>query len=304
MIIEKLVRNVTQNSGFTHQASSRPGDVMEYQVTVRSNSTVASTQVSVTDEPELNQTILTNFQKLWASRNYDGTLQNRSTMSFGQLSSGQDIKILYQYAVSSSAASGARVCNTATARSTNTSAVSDSACVTVNGQVSGSNVFLTYSKKAWNDTKNQDATTVPAGREDYITYTLTVQNSGNADQNSFIITDDLSGILPLADMVDAGGGTLAGNTLTYPSLTVPAGGTVNKTFRVRVKFNLASNISYSMRNTYGNTVTVVINTPPAPLVPPKTGGATDAAAALGFGGLITSAGVLLRKKNLIKLIFS
>ena len=47
-----------------------------------------------------------------------------------------------------------------------------------NGNVLGGNVNLTYSKSAFNNTKNQDATAVIASREDYITYTLTVQNSG------------------------------------------------------------------------------------------------------------------------------
>jgi uncharacterized repeat protein (TIGR01451 family) len=105
--------------------------------------------------------------------------------------------------------------------------VQDDAWVFISG-VQGGNVSLNYSKKAWNDSKGADATSVNASKEDYITYTLTVTNNGNTPANSFVITDDLSGVLPYADMSDNGGGTVSGNVITYPALTIPAGGSVSK----------------------------------------------------------------------------
>jgi uncharacterized repeat protein (TIGR01451 family) len=179
--------------------------------------------------------------------------------------------------------------------------VQDTACV--GGTVQGTNVILQLYKKARNDTKNADATQVPASREDYITYTLTVTNVGNSDATNYVITDSLSGVLPLADIIDLGGGSLNGQTLSYPAVTIPANGTVSRTFRVRVKYFLSPSISYQMLNTFGNTVTVLIN-PPTPYVPPKTGGMTDVLGGLGFAGLLTSVFVLQRKKNLFQLIFS
>ena len=118
-----------------------------------------------------------------------------------------------------------------------------------NGSVQGGNVNLTYSKSALNNTKNQDATAVVASPEDYITYTLTVSNSGNTPANNFVITDDLSQVLPYADFSDYGGGTLNGNVISFPGITVPANGSVTRSFEVRVKYGLASNLSYVMTNT-------------------------------------------------------
>ena len=170
--------------------------------------------------------------------------------------------------------------------------------------VLGGNVGLTYSKRAVNETKNADATTVNASREDFITYTLTVANNGNTPANNFIITDDLSQVLPYADMVDNGGGSLGGNTINYPGITVPAGGSVSRSFKVRVKFSLAPNLSYSMSNTYGNTVAIRINAPQVlgAFVAPKTGVETMG---FTFAGMFTAAFVALKKrKGLMKLIFT
>ena len=50
-----------------------------------------------------------------------------------------------------------------------------------------------------------------------------------------------------------------GNTITFPGITVPADGSVTRSFQVVVKI-LYTNLSYTMSNTYGNTVNITINT--------------------------------------------
>src|SRR5262249_10208278 len=132
------------------------------------------------------------------------------------------------------AGSGSTLQNTGFARGDNASQVQDTATVTVNSNVLGSNVNLNLSKRAFNDTKGVDATTVSATKEDFITYTLTASNTGNAPATNFIIQDDLSNVLNLATLTDNGGGALNGNVLSWPAQTIPAGGTVTKTFRVRI----------------------------------------------------------------------
>src|SRR5690606_14673354 len=130
------------------------------------------------------------------------------------------------------------ICNTAKATGSGVDRVEDDACVkvTVTSKPGSPNIVL--SKRAWNDTKNVDATTVSAARGDYITYTLVTTNNGSATQHNYVIQDDLSQVLPLADMVSTNGGTVSGNTIRYPAVDIKAGETIVKTFKVRVKQSL------------------------------------------------------------------
>jgi uncharacterized repeat protein (TIGR01451 family)/LPXTG-motif cell wall-anchored protein len=160
---------------------------------------------------------------------------------------------------------------------------------------------LVFSKKAWNDTQNKDATTVPANREDFVTYTLTVTNTGSAESKNFIITDDLSGVLPFADMISNGGATVSGSTISYPAINIPAGQSVSKTFQVRIKFHLAAHQSFQLINTYGNSIQIMVPGKTI-FVAPKTG--SDAMSVALFAGLVTSGYVVFRKrKNLMNFIW-
>ncbi len=161
------------------------------------------------------------------------------------------------------------------------------------------------SKKAWNDTKNVDAQSTSASREDFITYTLTVTNTGSVAANNFVITDNLSSVLPFSDITDNGGATVNGNTITFAPVTVPANGSVSKTFRVRVKYFLQQNLTFVMTNTYGNTVTINIGAAQgvATFVAPRTGASGESAAV--FGGLLAGGFALLRyRRALYSLIFA
>jgi uncharacterized repeat protein (TIGR01451 family) len=239
-----------------------------------------------------------------SSGNYWG--DNINSINLGSILSGQQKRVVFQARVNG--ASGQTVQNIARVYGDNANQVQDDAWVFVQntGVVQGGNVNLVYSKKAVNETKNSDATTVVASREDYIIYTLTVTNSGNVPANSFVITDDLSQVLPYADMVDNGGGSLSGNVLSYPGITIPAGGSVSKSFKVRVKFSLAANLSYTMTNTYGNTLSVRINTPQVlgAFVAPKTGG-PSAQMASAFGALMVVGMTVVRnRRKVLELIWS
>lgn len=299
LTITKLVRNVTQQGTFAENINNvKPGDVLEYQVRIRNTGSINANAVQLTDF--VNQAnMLTDFRGFTASRGFTGQLYNGSVNFAESLAPNAEILVGYTYTVATTMNGAATVCNTATAASSNTGTVSDVACVTG----STGTVSLALSKSAWNDTKNVDATTKAASREDYVTYKLTVRNTGTTDAVNYVFSDNLSGVLPLADVADLGGGVITGQTISYPAVTIPANGTVTKTFRVRIKFFLSPSISYQMINTFGNTITVVIN-PPTPYVPPRTGGYVDVLSGVGFAGLLTSAFVLHRKKNIFRLIFS
>ena len=307
--ITKMVRNM--NSGaYQNSVSANNGDSVQFEITVTNSSGNGNaTNVRVTDNLPSGLSVVSGTVTVNGSLVSDNNLYNG--MYLGNLSSGQSARIDFQARVN--VGSGSSIQNNASATSDNAGSVQASAWVFVNtyqgctvncGSVQGSSVNLSYSKSAVNETKNANATTVVASREDFITYTLTVSNSGNAPANSFIITDDLSQVLPYADITDNGGGTVSGNTISFPGINVPAGGSVTRSFKVRVKYALADNLTYTMTNTYGNTVSIRINTPQVlgAFVAPKTGADTMG---IVFAGMLTAAAAVFQKrKDILKLIFS
>ncbi len=295
LTIDKKVRNLTRGGGFVDVLNdAAKGDSLQYQIRIRNTGSNPASGIMLKDFLS-NSGNLENLRDVTTSMLFTGVFPNNISFNYS-LPAGQEIVFSYTYTVASAnIASNIQVCNTATAWATNISQISDQVCVYGNsGQPN-----LVLSKRAWNDTQNVDAETKPAFREDFITYSLTVRNTSNQPATNYVFTDDLSGVLPLADMVDLGGGQLNGNTISYSAVTIPANGTVTKTFKVRVKYNLSGSISYQMLNTFGNTVRIVIN-PPKPYIPPKTGGLVDLLAGTGFAGLLTAAYAYNRKKNLLK----
>jgi uncharacterized repeat protein (TIGR01451 family) len=303
--ITKSVRDVYNNynnGSFSNSVSANNGDTVQFQIVVSNSGSATANNVRVTDSLPSGLNLVSGSVSVNGSNATSNNLYNG--MYLGSLSSGQSETITFSATVLGNGSSSIQ--NTATASSDNAGSVQASAWVFVNGNgnVLGGNVNITYSKSAFNNTKNQNATAVSASREDYITYTLTASNSGNTPATNFVITDDLSQVLPYADISDNGGGNLNGNVITYPGITVPANGSVTRSFEVRVKYSLSGSLSYVMTNTYGNTVTIRINTPQVlgAYTAPKTGADTNA---FVFAGLLTAGFAIYKKKSvLMKLIFN
>ncbi len=300
--IEKLVRNTSgnYNSSYQNSVSANINDTVEFQIVVKNTGNQTVNNVRLSD-------ILPNGLSYVSG-------QLNSEINLGSMSVNESRTVTFQARIVSN--SGSSIQNIARVNGDSVSQIQDDAWVFINNTgctyncVQGGSVNLVYSKRAVNETKTTsfgnpvDATTVNASREDYITYTLTVTNNGNSPANSFVITDDLSQVLPYADMVDNGGGNLNGNVISFPGITVPAGGAVSKSFKVRVKYGLESNLTYTMSNTYGNTVTIRINNPQVKgiFVAPQTGADTSG---FVFAGMLTAAFAVFRKKDLlIKLVLN
>lgn len=299
LAITKLVRS-TNSGAFQDSVNVNNNDTVEFEIVVRNSGNQVINNVVLNDTWNGNMTLVSGSVRVDGNNFGD----NINSLNLGSILSGQQKRVVFQARVNSG--SNQSIQNTAKASGEATAQVQDDAWVFVQGQVQGGSVSLAYSKKAVNETKNTEATSVIASREDYITYTLTVTNSGNTLANNFVITDDLSQVLPYADMVDNGGGSLSGNILSYPGISIPAGGSVSKSFKVRVKFSLAANLSYTMTNTYGNTLSVRINTPQVlgAFVAPKTGGPSVALAS-AFGAIMVAGMAVVRnRKKVLELIWS
>jgi uncharacterized repeat protein (TIGR01451 family) len=295
LAITKLVKNDTLNSNFVDSTEARTGDRVTFQIAVTNNGS------STVNNVHLHDTLPVGLNLESGTIRVDGVSTSNITDIFlGNLAVNQTKTITFTAQVV--AVGPVTLRNVALARGDSVSDVTDDAFVVVINIPKPGTPNIVLSKRAFNDTKNVDATTVNASREDFITYSLITANQGTADAVNYIISDDLSQVLPFADMVELNGGTLNGNTITYPAVTIRPGETVVKTFKVRVKASLQSNLSFQMRNTYGNTI--VINIPGTTVFEaPKTGAAGTSAAV--FAGLITSGFIAFKKRSaLLKLILA
>jgi uncharacterized repeat protein (TIGR01451 family)/LPXTG-motif cell wall-anchored protein len=297
-----LTKQVSSNNngGWQNSVSVTSGQTVQFLITITDSGNANANNVRLTDQLPGGLTLVPGTVQVNGTQVSDSNLY--SGMYIGNLTPGQSQRVQFSATVNSNGSSSVQ--NTATASSDNAGSATASAWVFTSGNaVLGGNVSLSYSKRAFNNTKNVDATSIAASKEDYITYTLTVINSGNTPADNFVVTDDLSQVLPYADITDNGGGSVSGNIISFPGITVPSGGSVTRSFEVRVKFSLDDTQTYVMTNTYGNSAVIKINTPKVlgAFIAPKTGADTNAFA---FAGLLTAAFAVYKKKNVLKLIFS
>jgi len=130
---------------------------------------------------------------------------------------------------------------------------------------------IVNSKTAANLTQNiSNADGTTAQPSDVITYTLSAQNTGNANATGYVMQEDLTDVLEYADVVDLDGGSLNGNLLTWPTATIIAGTTLTHKVTVRVKNPVPNtappagnpnSYDHIMTNVYGNAVNIRVATP-------------------------------------------
>lgn len=92
--------------------------------------------------------------------------------------------------------------------------------------------------------RNDNANNTVAKPGDRIEYYLTIKNTGKTT-GSYVMEDNMSDVLEYADMIDTGGGTLAKkdaftpvekiHTITWPSVSVKPGETIQKIVSVQIK---------------------------------------------------------------------
>ncbi len=297
--IKKQVRNLDDSGSFKDAVDARHGDTVRFRVTVTNSGDGTVNDVVMTD------VIPSGFRfadDLEVDGDYEDVSINNRTLRVELGSIREDGTRVIEFNAEVVENDNTTICNEAQAVGNSVDRVEDEACVRIKTNTTNGEPHIVTSKRAYNDSKGVDATTTNAERGNYITFTLTTTNNGTEDAKNYVIRDDLSGVLALATLVDSNGGNLNGNILTYPSVTIKPGQTVTKTIKVQVKTSLSPTLSYQIRNTYGNTVTINI---PGKTVfeAPKTG--TAATSAGVFAGLITMAFVAVRRgKDILNYIFA
>ena len=267
--INKFVRNLTASQlSYYDNVSAQSGDRVMFRITVSNPGSGTANNVRISDSLPFGLNYEAN------SFNIDGNIYYGNPfngwISVGNLSSNDTRVITFVAVVNSSGT----LTNVATATADNTGTVNDNASVSAS-QVAGGNINLQFSKKAYNITKNADASTVVADPKDVIVYTLGVFNSGNTAATNYTIEDDISDVLQIATLTDFGGGqfNMGGLSIKWQGLSIPANSKVEKTFSVTVKDSIPTNTDYVMSNTYGNSVNINVRRPQVQgiFVAPKTG---------------------------------
>jgi hypothetical protein len=137
-----------------------------------------------------------------------------------------------------------------------------------------------YEFNAYNISQaNQDATVVGARAGDTIKYEITF-GSQNTDVTNFVASVNIQEVLQAATLIDAGLGTLTGNTLIFPSYSHAAPCQKKFSFFVRVKKDCG--IIQSMDATANNAITRNVTLDCEPVIVPKTGPSSWIVALIAF----------------------
>lgn len=289
LTIEKTVRNVTvaPNSNFVETVEARKDEQVEFKIVVTSTRSTRARDVRVQDILPKNPTLT----YVSGSLKIDGVNSSKDLfgdwISLGNLARNESRTLTFKARVPT-VTSNTTVTNVAKATADNASRVEDNAKVKLI-PVQGGSVNLNLSKRAYNNTKSKDATTITAKAGDSITYTLRVQNTGTVDATGFIFEDNIADILQLSDLTNFSGADYNATTkmVTWPAVTIPAGSTVEKSFTVKVKSPIPTGTDYVMTNVFGNEVRVPVD---RGFVAPNTGAASTMSFGLAFLSLISFAG--------------
>jgi hypothetical protein len=159
------------------------------------------------------------------------------------------------------------------------------------------------SVSAFNQTKGQEAGEATASADDIIEFTLQAQNPTDDVMAGYSIQTDISNLSSGATLIDAGGASYnsASNSLVWTPQDIPAHGSIQRKFSVRVtdsgldslsiKFNNEVAISLAHPTIAGDADTTAPDNSQAPYAAPETGPALNwalalllaAAAAVGYG---------------------
>lgn len=303
LTITKQVRNVTQGGVLAGSVNAVVGDELEFEVVVQNTSQAVVPTVTISD---VALSSLQFGKNIYVSRPYAGTFGTPG-IQVGSLERG-DIAVLRYRAVLTAPITSTTLCSVSNAASGAVS-VTAIACVYVQNAASINSVngsgIVRQSVSVSNDTKNTTGSSVAVQKEDFLTYTFTATNAGTVSVGNYAIAVNISGVLPLVDVVDLGGGILNGSVVTYSAGDMLPGASMARTVRVRVKYYVPP-YAFRLSVTYGNEVVVIIphTTPLATAYVAPNAGTARSVSSFAFVSLILAgAAFVLSQKRLRTALF-
>jgi uncharacterized repeat protein (TIGR01451 family) len=148
----------------------------------------------------------------------------------------------------------------------------------------------------------RDANGATALAGEVIEYTLTTNNTGDAAQKDYVVSENLNDDLEYADLIDGRGGVLTDGIISWPKTTIKAGQSYLATYQLRVKNPIPvtpasisdpQSFDLKMDNIYGNLVSTHLSIPAEKQVEvasaalPQTGPATSTVVVVVLLGLIS-----------------
>lgn len=258
---------ITKNRGGSENLKT--GDEINYKIEFRDSGEAPANDVVIIDTLPSILEFVSQSSTIPATFTKSGqTLK----WSFGSLEPSQNWQsISLKAKVLTVSEDNIEVCNSATITASNGGSVDARNCGV---QVTEKYTHLVFHKKVSNLTqKINDADNTVAKAGDTLEYTLTVTNTGNqAAENYIVDSDSISDILEYADLVsyDSGSFDKINQRVTWPIVTITAGGSISKKFQVKIKSpipstppSLSDPLSYDLklRNVFGNVVIVNLDKP-------------------------------------------
>ncbi len=193
-------------------ASVSPGQTIAYSITVTNNGAVPETNATITDTLG-NATLVTGSVKVNGVAAADAIVTAHAP--FGSVAANASATITYQATVNAAAA-GAAVTNGVTVGG-------DQACVGPTCSTTSPPNTIVLPQLAVHKTID-GVTSMVALPGEYVTYAITVSNTGSTLASNVDVTDPVpSGVVPVAGTVTLDGAPAAGATITGQSVYAPIG---------------------------------------------------------------------------------